>query len=424
MNAARAAQPGRARDVHGPPRLLRERQVLEVERLPRAVEERLQDRVQDVPAAFPWVKTYAPWNEANHVSQPTAKSPKRAAEYYDVAARAAARAARCWPPTCSTRATCTTWLQRFIRYSKNNAAASGACTTTRTSTGAVQGPDERAEDRPGRGLADRDRRHHEVRVPASRRPTRAPRRRRSTCSSSPTASTPSSKGYKSKLTRLYVYRWFGEPDGTFDSGLVNPDGSQRPAFDAVREVRQAPPEVALPGSALDLGQPYSDTQTRPTSAMRKAMAEAEVGDEQRFEDPQVTELCARVAALLGMEAAVFLPSGTMCNEIAFRLHIRPGGDEAILHRLSHPIIAEAGGPAAFAGAMMQPLDTPQGHVHGRRRARRAALPGPLLAALAARVRRADDEHGRRARVAAGAAARRRRRSRRSTSCGCTWTARG
>ena len=85
-----------------------------------------------------------------------------------------------------------------------------------------------------------------------------------------------------------------------------------------------------------------------------------MGDEQRFEDPQVTELCSRVAELLGMEAAVFLPSGTMCNEIAFRLHIRPGGDEVILHRRSHPIIAEAGGPAAFAGAMMQPLDTPRG----------------------------------------------------------------
>ena len=109
---------------------------------------------------------------------------------------------------------------------------------------------------------------------------------------------------------------------------------------------------------------YSDTQTRPTSAMRKAMAEAEVGDEQRFEDPQVTELCSRVAALLGFQAAVFLPSGTMCNEIAFRLHIRPGGDEAILHRRSHPIIAEAGGPAAFAGAMMYPLDTPLGMFTG------------------------------------------------------------
>src|SRR4051812_2957577 len=109
---------------------------------------------------------------------------------------------------------------------------------------------------------------------------------------------------------------------------------------------------------------YSDTQTRPSSAMRKVMAEAEVGDEQRFEDPQVTSLCERVADLLGFEAAVFLPSGTMCNEIAFRLHIRPGGDEAILHRMSHLIIAEAGGPAAFAGAMMQPLDTPGGMFTG------------------------------------------------------------
>jgi threonine aldolase len=94
------------------------------------------------------------------------------------------------------------------------------------------------------------------------------------------------------------------------------------------------------------------------------MAEAEVGDEQRYEYPKVTELCSRVASLLGIEAALYLTSGTMCNEIAFRLHIRPGGDEAILHRTSHPIIAEAGGPAAFAGAMMQPLDTPRGMFSG------------------------------------------------------------
>jgi threonine aldolase len=109
---------------------------------------------------------------------------------------------------------------------------------------------------------------------------------------------------------------------------------------------------------------YSDTQTRPSAGMRRAMAEAEVGDEQRFEDPTVNALCARVAELLGFEAAVFLPSGTMCNEIAFRLHIRPGGDEAILHRTAHPIIAEAGGPAAFAGAMLHPLDTPGGMFTG------------------------------------------------------------
>jgi threonine aldolase len=90
--------------------------------------------------------------------------------------------------------------------------------------------------------------------------------------------------------------------------------------------------------------------------MRSAMASAEVGDEQSFLDPTVNALCARVASLLGFEAAVFLPSGTMCNEIAFRLHIRPGGDEAYLHRTSHPIVAEAGGPAAFSGAVLCPLE--------------------------------------------------------------------
>src|SRR5919202_1651214 len=69
---------------------------------------------------------------------------------------------------------------------------------------------------------------------------------------------------------------------------------------------------------------FSDTQTRPTPEMREAIARAEVGDEQRRDDPTVIALEERVAALLGHEAAVFLPSGTMCNEIAIRLHIRPG----------------------------------------------------------------------------------------------------
>jgi threonine aldolase len=105
---------------------------------------------------------------------------------------------------------------------------------------------------------------------------------------------------------------------------------------------------------------YSDTQTRPTAAMREAMASAEVGDEQSFADPTVNELCARVASLLGFEAAVFLPSGTMCNAIAFRLHIGPGGDEVYLHRRSHPIVAEAGGPAALSGAVLCPLDGERG----------------------------------------------------------------
>jgi threonine aldolase len=85
--------------------------------------------------------------------------------------------------------------------------------------------------------------------------------------------------------------------------------------------------------------------------MRRAMAEAEVGDEQRGADPTVNALQERVAALLGHEAALFLPSGTMCNQIGIRLHVRPG-DALILHASAHPIIAEGGGPAAHAGAMI------------------------------------------------------------------------
>ena len=104
----------------------------------------------------------------------------------------------------------------------------------------------------------------------------------------------------------------------------------------------------------------SDTQTRPTAPMRRAMAEAPVGDEQRFADPTTLALEARVAELLGHEAAVFLPSGTMCNEIAIRLHVGPAGDEVILERTTHPIIAEAGGPAVLSSAVLAPIDGTNG----------------------------------------------------------------
>jgi threonine aldolase len=100
---------------------------------------------------------------------------------------------------------------------------------------------------------------------------------------------------------------------------------------------------------------YSDTQTRPTDGMRAAIAAAEVGDEQRGQDPTTLRLQERVAELLGQEAALFLPSGTMCNQIAIRLHIRPGGDEIILDRTAHPVNHEAGGPAQHAGAMIRTL---------------------------------------------------------------------
>jgi threonine aldolase len=104
---------------------------------------------------------------------------------------------------------------------------------------------------------------------------------------------------------------------------------------------------------------YSDTVTRPTPEMRRFMCDAEVGDEQKHEDPTVNLLQEMVADLLGKEAAVFLPSGTMCNEIALRVHCRPG-DEMLAHRTAHPIHFETGGPAALAGVNVRPLDGPRG----------------------------------------------------------------
>jgi threonine aldolase len=112
----------------------------------------------------------------------------------------------------------------------------------------------------------------------------------------------------------------------------------------------------MPAIDVDL---YSDTVTRPTRAMRRFMCEAEVGDEQKQEDPTVNLLQEMVADLLGKEAALFLPSGTMCNEIALRVHCRPG-DEMLAHRTAHPIHYEGGGPAALAGVNVSALDGPRG----------------------------------------------------------------
>jgi len=103
----------------------------------------------------------------------------------------------------------------------------------------------------------------------------------------------------------------------------------------------------------------SDTATKPTLAMRQAIAMAEVGDEQKKEDPTVNLLLEKVAELLGKEAALFLPSGTMCNEIAIKVHTRPG--EAILVDCqSHIMRAESGGPALLSGVIVDQLPSNRG----------------------------------------------------------------
>ncbi len=111
------------------------------------------------------------------------------------------------------------------------------------------------------------------------------------------------------------------------------------------------PAPGLPPLRVNL---YSDTQSLPTPAMKAAMMAAEVGDEQAGLDPTIDALCDRMAKLLGKEAAVFLPSGTMCNQISILTHCRPG-DEILAHTTAHIYTSEGGGAAALTGAQITGL---------------------------------------------------------------------
>ena len=99
----------------------------------------------------------------------------------------------------------------------------------------------------------------------------------------------------------------------------------------------------------------SDTATRPTEGMRAAIAAADVGDEQRREDPTVNLLQHRAAALLGQEAALFLPTATLANQIALKLHSRPG-DVLVAERHAHVVIYEYGGAAVHSGLMVEAIE--------------------------------------------------------------------
>ncbi|MGI8973237.1 MAG: threonine aldolase family protein [Gaiella sp.] len=105
----------------------------------------------------------------------------------------------------------------------------------------------------------------------------------------------------------------------------------------------------------------SDTATRPTPGMRAAIAQAEVGDEQKREDPSVNALQERAAALLGQESALFLPTATMANQIALKLHSRPG-DVLVAERFAHIVVYEYGGAAAHAGLMIEAIAARHGRI--------------------------------------------------------------
>ncbi len=108
------------------------------------------------------------------------------------------------------------------------------------------------------------------------------------------------------------------------------------------------PDRSLPPVRVNL---YSDTQTRPSPGMKDAMMRAEVGDEQSGDDPTINALCDRMADLTGKPAAMFLPTGTMCNQISLLVHCLPG-DEILAHENSHIVANEGGAPGALAGAVI------------------------------------------------------------------------
>jgi threonine aldolase len=134
----------------------------------------------------------------------------------------------------------------------------------------------------------------------------------------------------------------------------------------------------------------SDTVTQPTEGMRAAIAAAVVGDEQKREDPTVTALQDRVATLLGHEAALFVPTATMANQIALKLHGRPG-DVLLAEETSHVLVYEYGGAAAHAGLVTRGLPGLAGRITPEQ-VRAAAAPSAKIADQRAALVSLEDTH--------------------------------
>ncbi|MBI1730767.1 aminotransferase class I/II-fold pyridoxal phosphate-dependent enzyme [Candidatus Acetothermia bacterium] len=129
----------------------------------------------------------------------------------------------------------------------------------------------------------------------------------------------------------------------------------------------------------------SDTVTRPTPAMRRAMAEAEVGDDFFGEDPTMNKLQERCAELTGHEAALFMPTGSMGNEVAINIHTMPG-NEVIMEEDSHPNNYELSGMATFSGVLARAIPSEHGwitaeQIQSSMRPKAYYLPRPTLVVL-------------------------------------------
>jgi len=178
--------------------------------------------------AYPWVKTYAPWNEANHVSQPTVKSPKTAARYYDVLRKECRSKCKVLGADVLDQGSVASWLKSFISYSHNRARIWGLHNYKDVNRRQSKGLTAVLKTVPGEVWLTET---GGITTFLPDFPTSSSRAASRTKYMFQLADKYDSarRGYKSKVTRLYVYRWYGE-SGTWDSGLVNPDGTPRPAL--------------------------------------------------------------------------------------------------------------------------------------------------------------------------------------------------
>lgn len=137
----------------------------------------------------------------------------------------------------------------------------------------------------------------------------------------------------------------------------------------------------------------SDTETKPTQGMRQAIANAEVGDEQKGEDPTVNQLLERVADLLGKEAALFFACGTICNFVSIKTHTRPA-DVVLAEQMSHIIRAESGGAAMTSGVLMEPIASEGGifTVDGLNQALERVATAPYLYSATPRLLCVEQTH--------------------------------
>jgi hypothetical protein len=178
---------------------------------------------------YPWVKTYTPWNEENHVSQPTSSSPHRAAEYYDVVRKACGSTCTVMAADVLDQSNVTSWLRSFLHYSHGRGSIWGLHNYKDVNRHESKGLTNVLKVVPGDVWLT------EVGGIVTFLPSFKTSESRASSATKymfelADRFDSKRKGYKSKVTRLYDYSWFGQPGATFDSGLVNADDSPRPSY--------------------------------------------------------------------------------------------------------------------------------------------------------------------------------------------------